>query len=121
MGDHTSLEMLREYSLDNLPVASIAWVVEHLRKCSFCSERMAAIEPFNYIHFTEDGLIHSRATRLTTHRVLARHWGRDLEGGTAFSSASAAKRYLNESFAEMFPEHRCGNKCGRDRARWNRS
>ena len=101
---------LEEYSLDHLPEP--AAVEEHLLVCDFCRARLEAIEPINFIHFTEDGPIYSRATRLATGKVLARHWGEQLDGGGVFRSVSAARKYLTESFSQMFPEHKCDRRCG---------
>jgi hypothetical protein len=72
-------------------------------------ERM---EPFNYIHYIEDGPIYESVTRLTTGEVMARHRGQDLHAGKVFGSLSAAKRYLSDSFSQMFPEHICNGLCG---------
>ena len=83
---------LQEYSLHELTESSIAAVEEHLLVCDYCRARLEAIEPVNFIHFTEDGPIYSRATRLTTGKILARHWGRDLAGGRVFRSVSAARK-----------------------------
>jgi hypothetical protein len=66
----------------------------------------------NTIHFTDDGPIYSRATRLKTGRVMARHWGTELDGGRVCRSVSAAKSHLTQSFVQMFPEHRCEGRCG---------
>jgi len=41
----------------------------------------------------------------------ARHWGRQLDGGSRYQDLAAAREYLLESFAQMFPEHTCGEAC----------
>jgi len=104
--------VLKEYSLDKLARSSVPAIEEHLRACLPCRTRLEGVEPVNFVHFTADGPIYSRATRLTTGKVMARHWGKELEGGKVFGSVAAARRYLNESFAQMFPEHRCKGQCG---------
>jgi len=103
---------LEEYSHGRLANSGVASVEEHLLVCDFCRPRLEAIEPVNFVHFTEDGPVYSRATRLTTGKLMARHWGEELEGGKFFGNVSAARKYLNESFAQMFPEHKCKGECG---------
>jgi hypothetical protein len=103
---------LEGYSLDRLPESSLAAVEEHLLVCDQCRVRLEEIEPLKYVHHTEDGPIYVRITRLTTGKVMARHWGQDLHAGRAFGSFYAAKQYLSESFSQMYPEHRCQGSCG---------
>jgi hypothetical protein len=74
----------------------------------------------NHIHSTEDGLIYSRATKLAAGRVMARHWGRDLHGGRTLGSVPAARKYLIDSFSQMYPEHTCDGACGEAREPDNR-
>jgi hypothetical protein len=108
---HLSDGSLEEYSLDGLPEASLAAVEEHLLVCNQCRARLEGIEPVNYIHFTEDGPVYESATRLSTGKVMARHRGQNLHAGKTLGSFSAAKRYLRESFSQMFPEHTCDGLC----------
>ena len=112
MEDHIPDGALEEYSLGKLGESIIDEVEEHLRICDYCRTRRQGIEPVNFVHFTEDGPVYSRATRLTTGKVMARHWGKDLNGGRVFGDVSAARRYLNESFSQMFPRHTCDGRCG---------
>jgi len=112
MEDHISDAAFEEYSLDKLKESSVAAVEGHLRVCDHCRTRLKAIEPVNFIHFTDDGPIFSRATKLATGKVMARHWGKELDGGRVFGDASAAMKYLSESFSQMFPEHSCEGQCG---------
>jgi hypothetical protein len=109
---HLSDGSLEEYSLDRLPESSLATAEEHLLVCDQCRARLQGIEPINYIHHTEDGPVYERATRLTTGKLMARHWGQDLHAGRAFGNFSAAKQYLSESFSQMFPKHTCNGLCG---------
>ena len=110
---------LEEYSLDELVDSRVGAVEEHLRVCDSCRARLEAIEPVNFVHFTEDGPVYSRATRLTTGKVMARHWGRDMDGGRVFGSVSAARKYLSEFFSQMFPEHKCTVPCGPYSRAWD--
>ena len=109
---HLSDKALEEYSLDKLADSSLAAVEEHLLICRQCRARLEEIEPVKYIHYTEDGPVCARITRLTTGKVVARHWGQDLHAGRAFGSFYAAKQHLSESFSQMYPEHTCKGSCG---------
>jgi hypothetical protein len=109
--EHSSDESLEKYSLNELAESNLPAVEAHLLVCASCRARLDAIEPVNYIHYTEDGLIYSRATRLTSGRVIAQHWGSDLHGGRVFRTVTAARKYLDESFSQMFPEHACSVGC----------
>ena len=112
MAEHITDDSLERYSLDAQPESNADLIEEHFLVCDFCRWRLEAIEPYNYVHFTVDGPFYSRITRLATNKVMARHWGKDLDGGRIFGTISAARRYLTESFAQMFPEHRCRRVCG---------
>ena len=80
MEEHIPEKSLEEYSLDTMGTS--VWAVEeHLLICDSCRQRLEAIEPFNYVHFTADGPIYSRLTRLPNGAIMARHWGWDLQGG----------------------------------------
>ena len=109
---HLSDGALEEYSLDSQPESSLCAVEEHLLVCGQCRGRLDGIEPVNYIHFTDDGPVYARATRLTTGKAMARQWDPDLHAGKAFGSVSAAGEYLAESFFQMYPEHTCNRLCG---------
>jgi hypothetical protein len=71
---------------------------------------MEAIEPFNFVHFTSAGPVYLRATRLTSGKVMARR--REAVGGRMFDTVAAAKHYLEESFALIFPAHNYDERCG---------
>jgi len=117
---HLSAGSLEEYSLDKLSEFRNAAVEEHVLTCALCRARLEAIEPTNFVHFTDDGPIFSRATKLTTGWAMARHWGKELDGYRVCVNVSVAKSYLTQSFFQMFPEHRCGIRCGRTRDRGHR-
>jgi len=109
---HQSKGDLETYSLGRLAPDKIALFEQHLLICARCRDRLHAIEPYNLVHFTADGPFYSRVTKLRTGRFLARHWGQSLEGGKEFSTLAAAKRYLERTFIQMFPEHVCTERCG---------
>ena len=67
-----------------------------------------------FFHDTEDGLIVSEVTRLRRRSWLAHHFGPQLDGGTTTQTLREAKAYLEESFWQMFPEHQCNGRCGRE-------
>lgn len=74
--------------------------------------RLEAIEPVNFVHFTSDGPIYLRATRLANSKVMARHWGKGLEDAKLCQDVADARASLEDSFAKTFPEHACGERCG---------
>lgn len=119
MADHISHGLLEEYSLGNMAESSLAAVEEHLLICDDCRRWLEVIEPVNYVHFTEDWPVYSRATMLTTGKVTARHWGKNLDCGRECENVSAARKYLSESFFQMFPDHICKGKCGPTRQQGN--
>jgi hypothetical protein len=118
--DHISDGAIEEYSLDKLAESRAALIEEHLRVCKHCRTRLESIEPVSFVHFTEDGPVYSRATLLGTGEVMARHWGTELDGGRIFGNVSAARKYLNESFAQMFPDHICKGRCGQEHEQGHR-
>jgi hypothetical protein len=111
-GRHQSKEDLETYSLGLLAPDRTASLEQHLLICMRCRARLRAMEPYNFVHYTVDGLFYSRVTRLRAGRFLARHWGQSLEGGKEFRSEQSAKVYLQRTFLELFPEHVCTALCG---------
>ena len=61
-------------------------------------------------HHTSDG-----PTRVWVHKTLdgrmAPYQGTQLDGGRGFKTLRAANAWARRSFAEMFPEHKCGDRC----------
>jgi len=109
---HASDETLENFSLDGLAESNLAALEEHLLVCDQCRARLAEIELLKYAHYTGDGPVCARITRLKTGKLMARVWGQDLHGGRAFGSFYAAKEYLSAFFAQMYPEHICKGPCG---------
>jgi len=109
---HHSGQELESYSLGRLPRCLAGFLEEHLLVCRQCRERLRAIEPYNFVHYTIDGPFYSRVTKLETGMLLARHWGRSVEGGKEFRTYQGAKAYLVRTFVRMFPEHTCKARCG---------
>jgi hypothetical protein len=42
---------------------------------------------------------------------MARHWGEQLVGGKECHTMREANEFLLASFTQMFPEHRCTDRC----------
>lgn len=110
--EHLSAADLESYSLGRLDTSRVDGIEEHLFVCAACTERLVAIEPYNYVHYSKSGPFYSRITRLRNGRFFARHWASGLEGGKEFQSRAAAKAYLSRSFSQMFPGHVCTARCG---------
>jgi len=111
-GDHHSGGDLESYSLRRLAPARTGPLEQHLLFCPQCRQKLNAIEPYNFVHYTRDGPIYSRITKLRTGAFFARLWGENLEGGKEFRTKWSAKAYLLRTFARMFPEHTCTTRCG---------
>jgi len=67
--------------------------------------------PLSFVHDTADGFIHLKVER-RGRKWVARHWGEHLEGMRECASIREANAYSVASFQEMFPEHRCTDRCG---------
>ena len=65
---------------------------------------------FWFVHDTADGMVHSKVER-QRRKWIARHWGDQLDGMRVCASLRDANEYLVTSFQEMFPEHRCTERC----------
>ncbi len=113
---HCTDDHLERYSLGRLASSEMPALEEHLLVCPRCTSRLARMEPYNFVHFTADGPIYSRITRLRQGTFFARHWGRSLSGGKQFQSRQGARAYLVRTFALMFPEHVCSRRCGKTQA-----
>jgi|HubBroStandDraft_1064217.scaffolds.fasta_scaffold01785_6 hypothetical protein len=111
-GNHQTAADLESYSLGTLALSLISGFDQHLFVCHKCRAELDAIEPYGFVHYTGDGPFYSRATRLRTGMLFARHWGRGLEGGLEFRTREGAKSYLVQSFSLMFPDHACTAGCG---------
>ena len=103
---------LEGYSLQELGPEALDTAECHLLICATCRNRLAGIEPFNTVHYTKDGSFYSRVTQLRDGSFTARHWGCQIDGGGRYPDLAAACKYLVDSFAQMFPEHECGEACG---------
>ena len=68
------------------------------------------MKPIDRTHHTSDGPIWVWVYK-TPYGWLGRHQGPQLDGGMVFKTLKAANAYAEESFAQMFPERRCGRRC----------
>ena len=110
--DHAPAKDLERYSLGRLADGRAIKLEEHLLVCEKCRKALDRIEPFNFIHGTDDGPFYARVTCLGTGYFFARHWSRTLQGGKEYRSRQGARNYLLRTFAQMFPEHVCSANCG---------
>lgn len=125
---HPAAGELDSLSLGLLKRADSCRLQRHLYKCASCLERLVAIEtaagrtprqlqpapttntPVAFIHDTADGPFHSQSEPyLGIWR--GRHWGKRLYGMRVCKSISEANEYLILSFTQLFPEHRCTERC----------
>jgi hypothetical protein len=122
MTSHIASAVLELYALGRLSEPVLGRVEEHLLTCEACRNEVAGYDrvigalrvllvPMSFVHQTEDGPIYSHATPGPDGTWVARHWGRELDGGRTCQTILEANEYLFVSFAEMFPEHECGPGC----------
>jgi hypothetical protein len=127
-GPHPSSEELEAYAIGLLLEAELEKVEEHLLICERCQNELALADQYiqamkkatvspvagrrlRSIHITEDGPVFGARHSGGDGKWLARHWGRQLDGGRICDSVEEANAYLMESFWQMFPEHVCSDRC----------
>lgn len=125
---HPSSVDLEAYSLGRASDAGLQNVEEHLLTCERCQNELALTDQYiqamkkvlaspsgvrrlRSVHITEDGPIFGAIHLQTNGKWMARHWGRQLDGGRICDSVEDANGYLMESFEQMFPEHICSEQC----------
>ncbi len=114
--EHIGFNTLEDYSLQECGSKALGAVDRHLLICAACCERLARIEPFNTIHYTPDGPFYSRITQLQCGSFWAHHWGCQIEGWGRYPDLASARKYLIDSFVQMYPEHECNDTCVGPRA-----
>jgi hypothetical protein len=67
-------------------------------------------KPLSFVHDTADGFVYSKIER-RGREWIARHWGDQLDGIRVCATVREANEYVVASFNEMFPEHRCTERC----------
>lgn len=128
MSVHPRVAELESFSLGRLRSAKSLQVQRHLFNCPPCLGRLVEIErrlpqhqqrqapvvnlrkPLVVVHDTVDGMVYSRAIR-QGRKWLARHRGSQLDGGRECRTVREANEFLQVAFREMFPEHRCTERC----------
>jgi hypothetical protein len=108
--------------------ADLEEVEEHLLICERCQNVLALTDQYiqamkralgspqaggrlRSIHITEDGPVFGAMHSGADGKWVARHWGRQLDGGRICASVEEANAYLMESFKQMYPEHVCSEQC----------
>ena len=125
---HFSPDELEAYSLGLSSDADLEKVEEHLLICERCQNELALTDQYGRamrkavsspqtgkrlrsIHITKDGPVFGAMHSGADGKWVARHWGRQLDGGRICDSVEGANAYLMESFQQMFPEHVCLEQC----------
>jgi hypothetical protein len=128
---HPGDEVIKSLALGTLTAAESVQIQHHMHHCSDCLKRliaeelalssMGAYEPAHRIkpdvskplfvrHATTDGFIYSLVER-KGRRWVERHWGEQLDGSVEYATMREANEYALVAFAQMFPEHRCTERC----------
>ena len=127
---HISKQNMESLALGRLPTQASISVQRHLYQCGKCLQRLVEItfglaldrvtpealpvvskrKALFIVHDTADGFIYSRTER-RGRKWIARHWGEQLEGGKECKTLGEANEFLVSAFSQMFPEHRCTERC----------
>jgi hypothetical protein len=129
---HPTDDALRALTLGQLTTAESLRAQRHLFNCGNCLKRLIEAEmllalaegavvpesPLVYDsreclfvrHDTADGFIYSRVER-SGRKWIARHWGLELQGARECRTMREANEHAMAAFREMFPEHRCTERC----------
>ncbi len=128
MDQHLSADELEAYSLGRATDTNLEQIEIHLLFCEHCQNELALtahyiramkeatvvgkdVRRLSSVHITEGGPIFGAMHETADGKWLARHWGRQLDGGRKCDSVEEANAYLIESFWQMFPEHVCSMGC----------
>jgi hypothetical protein len=129
--NHPTDEVIEALTLGTLTTAASLRVQRHIYRCPDCLKRLITTtlavaikdeynpphaikpdlsKPVYFRHDTADGFIYSRVQR---HGVkwVERHWGEQLDGLSEFETMWEANEQAVAAFAQMFPEHRCTERC----------
>ena len=123
--EHVSDDLLERYALNRTSESETGYVEEHLLICDDCRKRFIATE--EYVTATQQALrafvtelIASHETKEGTVNLFVRcvgdKWaahiaGPRIEGGMTFDTREEAENHCRRAFQEMFPEHRCDERC----------
>jgi hypothetical protein len=119
---HLRSGALDAYTSGNGSTADLERAEDHLRVCRQCQSKLARwLEKratgqrcsgwLRSLHTTEDGPMFTSLRKAANGNWMARHWGRQLDGALVFDSVLEAEAYLKNSLTQMFPEHRCSERC----------
>ena len=105
--------------MNQMPPHEIREFEEHVAICPRCAEIVEGARdpppidppPVSLVHQTEDGPVHLWASPDKESGWKARIWGQQLAGAHRFQTLVEANRHLLDSFARMFPDHRCSAGC----------
>jgi len=126
--EHPDEETLEAYAIGTLRGVPLARLEEHLLICERCQDRLQEVDSFVtaireaaahlmgtvvVTHATKEGAVRLEARKQARRKWEARFEGPDLEGAETFPSFRAAFAYLERSFSEMYPKHRCTAECRR--------
>jgi hypothetical protein len=127
---HTTEQQIENLATGRLTTNESIQVQRHIYKCPDCLKKLIEItyvqelaglapeplavptrrKPLSFIHDTADGPIYSKVER-RGRKWIARHWGDQLNGMRACATIREANEYVVASFNQMFPEHRCTERC----------
>jgi hypothetical protein len=131
MTKHVSETRIEKLALGKLPTPDSIEVQRHLFNCGPCLHRLIEIEyalaaldlivprgpamnkrkPLFIVHDTADGFVYCQTVRLAHGKWMARNWGDRLQGARECKTMREANEHLLTAFREMFPEHRCTDRC----------
>jgi hypothetical protein len=125
-----SAEQMENLALGKLATHDSIQVQRHIFGCSHCLRKLIEItyiqelqglapkpmcvpttrKPLSFVPDTADGFIYSKVER-RGRKWIGRHWGDQLDGKRVCPTIREANEYVVTSFNEMFPEHRCTERC----------
>jgi hypothetical protein len=125
-----SEEQIENLAAGKLTTHESIQVQRHIYDCSDCLQRLVEItyiqesagvgpkppyllstrQPLSFVHDTADGFVYSVVER-RGRKWIARHWGDQLDGLRECVTVKEANEFVVASFQEMFPEHRCTERC----------
>ena len=129
--DHPSDSVVEALTLGTLRTAHSLEVQRHIYNCPDCLMRLIAAEailasddewdppmslkpdiskPVYLMHDTADGFIYSRVQR-EGQKWVERHWGDTIAGRSQVETMQQANEHALAAFSQMFPEHRCTERC----------
>jgi len=129
---HPADKALESLARGTLTTAQSLRLQTHIFHCPECLQRLVRAEvllmleeavleprhlprpdrrrPLFIRHDTADGFIYSRVKKRGK-KWLVVHWGEQLDGQWECSTMREANEHAMAAFAQMFPEHRCTERC----------